>query len=84
VGDAAAAVRALPLARRCGATVTIAGGVYGGAANALRLTEEDSGCPGALPAPAGKVISTCSAYFLSVIAKEISIGWRIHDKAAGG
>ena len=47
VGEAVAAVRAIPLPRRCGVTVTIAGGVYGGPANNVRLTDADSGCPGA-------------------------------------
>ena len=48
--DAVAAVRAVPRAQRCsggGATVTIAGGVYGGSANHFRLTDADSGCLGA-------------------------------------
>ena len=50
LGDAVAAVRAVPRAQRCaggGATVTIAGGVYGGSANHFSLTDADSGCPGA-------------------------------------
>lgn len=50
LGTAVAAVRALPLPLRCsggGVRITIAGGVYGGAANRLWLTEADSGCPGA-------------------------------------
>jgi parallel beta-helix repeat protein len=46
VTAATAAVRALAPAQRCGATVTIAGGVYTGEANALRLTGADSGCVG--------------------------------------
>jgi hypothetical protein len=46
VASAVAAVRALPKEQRCGATVTIAGGVYTGEANAFRLTAEDSGCAG--------------------------------------
>eukprot|EP01043_Picozoa_sp_COSAG02_P077512 COSAG02_NODE_16997_length_1037_cov_0.987207_1_plen_263_part_10 len=46
VASAVAAVRALPREQRCGATVTIAGGIYTGDANAFRLTEEDSGCAG--------------------------------------
>jgi hypothetical protein len=46
IAAAAAAVRAVPLAQRCGTTVTIAGGVYTGETNALRLTAADSGCAG--------------------------------------
>jgi hypothetical protein len=47
VSEATSALRALPSQQRCGATVTIAAGVYGGEANALRLTDADSGCRGA-------------------------------------
>jgi hypothetical protein len=46
VASAVAAMRALPREQRCGATVTIAGGIYTGEANAFRLTEDDSGCAG--------------------------------------
>jgi len=46
LSEAVAAVRAMPAHQRCGLTVTIAAGVYGGAANVLRLTQEDSGCAG--------------------------------------
>ena len=46
LAEAVAAVRSLPQEQRCGATVTIAGGVYTGDANAFRLTAEDSGCAG--------------------------------------
>ena len=45
--EAVEAVRKVPFPHRCGATVTIAGGVYGGLTNSLQLTEEDSGCEGA-------------------------------------
>lgn len=46
IAAAVAAVKALPHEQRCGAVVTIAGGVYAGPQNALRLTEADSGCVG--------------------------------------
>lgn len=46
LAEAVAAVRALPQEQRCGATVTIAGGIYTGDANAFHLTAEDSGCTG--------------------------------------
>lgn len=47
LNEAAAAIRSLPVEERCGMVVSIAPGSYGGTANLLRLTEEDSGCEGA-------------------------------------